>query len=114
MPTFTYANPRVIHWGRGSAGRLAELAGERIALVTTRSLRDKVDRLPMRPACVVMVGQHAPVADIDAAVETVRGADAIVSFGGGSAIDAAKIISVRLPGDDRRALAQPAVPASHT
>ena len=93
---FTYSNPRVIHWGAGSVARLGELKAERIAVVTTRSLRDKVERLPVRASCVVTVGQHAPLAQIDAGVETVRGADAIVSFGGGSVIDAAKIISVKL------------------
>jgi alcohol dehydrogenase class IV len=36
------------------------------------------------------------MSQVDAGVETARGADAIVSFGGGSVIDAAKIISVRL------------------
>ncbi|HKX19006.1 MAG TPA: iron-containing alcohol dehydrogenase [bacterium] len=96
MPVFTYANPRVIHWGPGSVAHLSELKAERVATVTTRSLRDRLDRLPVRPACVVLIGQHAPLAQIEAGVETVRGADAIVSFGGGSAIDAAKIISVRL------------------
>ena len=93
---FTYSNPRVIHWGAGSVARLGELKAERIAVVTTRSLRDKVERLPVHASCVVTVGQHAPLAQIDAGVETVRGADAIVSFGGGSVIDAAKIISVKL------------------
>ena len=93
---FTYSNPRVIHWGAGSVARLGDLKAERIAVVTTRSLRDKVERLPVRASCVVTVGQHAPLAQIDAGVETVRGADAIVSFGGGSVIDAAKIISVKL------------------
>ena len=94
--TFTYANPRVIHWGAGSVERLADLKAERVAVVTTRSLRDKLDRLPVRPACVVSVSQHAPMSQIDAGVETVRGAGAIVSFGGGSVIDAAKIFSVKL------------------
>ena len=96
MPTFTYANPRVIHWGRGSVSHLAELRAKRVAVVTTRSLRDRLDALPVRPACVVVVGQHAPIGQVDAGMETVRGADAIVSFGGGSVIDAAKIISVKL------------------
>ena len=96
MGDFTYSNPRMIHWGGGSVARLGELKAERIAVVTTRSLRDKVDRLPIHASCVVTVGQHAPLAQIDAGVETVRGADAIVSFGGGSVIDAAKIISVKL------------------
>ena len=94
--TFTYANPRVIHWGAGSVARLAAVDAKRLAVVTTRSLRDKLDRLPVKPACVVTITQHAPMAEIDAALDTVRGADAIVSFGGGSVIDAAKIISVKL------------------
>jgi maleylacetate reductase len=96
MPVFTYANPRVIHWGRGSVAHLGELKAERVAIVTTRSLRDKLDRLPVRASCVVTIAQHAPLAQIEAGVEAVRGADAIVSFGGGSVIDAAKIISVKL------------------
>src|SRR5690242_21628532 len=91
--TFTYANPRVIHWGAGSVSHLSAIQAERIAVVTTRSLRDKLERLPVQPACVVTVSQHAPLSEIDAGVETVRGADAIVSFGGGSVIDAAKIIA---------------------
>jgi maleylacetate reductase len=96
MAVFTYANPRVIHWGAGSIAHLSELKAGRVALVTTRSLRERIDHLPVRASCMVVIGQHAPLAEIEAGVETVRGADAIVSFGGGSAIDAAKIISVKL------------------
>jgi len=111
--TFNYANPRVIHWGAGSVARIAEVKAERIALVTTRSLLNSLDRLPVRPACVVTVSQHAPMSEIEAGVETVRGADAIVSFGGGSVIDAAKIISVRLSeGDGAAALPHTAVPTT--
>ena len=98
MPVFTYANPRVIHWGPGSVAHLGELTAGRLAVVTTRSLGDELDRLPVRPSCVVLIGQHAPLAQINAGVETARGADSIVSFGGGSAIDAAKIISLKLGG----------------
>ena len=96
MGVFTYSNPRVIHWGAGSIEHLEELQATRVAVVTTRSLLDRLHQLPVWPACVVTIGQHAPIAQIDAAVEAVRGADAVVSFGGGSAIDAAKMISVRL------------------
>jgi len=110
--SFQYANPRRIRWGAGSVSDLGELKADRIALVTTRSLRDKIDRLPIRPSCVVVVGQHAPMREIDAGVEAVRGADAIVSFGGGSAIDAAKIMSVRLAGEDGRAIPHTAVPTT--
>ena len=96
MPVFTYANPRVIHWGRGSVAQLADLKAEHIAVVTTRSLRDRLGALPVRAACVVVVGQHAPIGQVEAGVVAARGADAILSFGGGSVIDAAKIISVKL------------------
>ena len=110
--SFQYANPRVIHWGAGSVERLDELKAERVAVVTTRSLRDRVDALKVRPSCVVVVGQHAPVAEIDAAVEAASGADALVSFGGGSAIDAAKIIAVRLAPPDGSAIPHTAVPTT--
>ena len=110
--TFTYANPRVIHWGRGSISHLDALRDARVAFVTTRSLRERVSNLGVPAACVVTVGQHAPLADIDAGVSAVRGAEAIVSFGGGSSIDAAKIISVRLASDDGVAVPHTAVPTT--
>jgi maleylacetate reductase len=99
---FSYANPRIIHWGPGSVAHLEpelkRLSIERIALVTTRSLLSSLDRVSARPVATVTVAQHAPMAQIDAGVKEALGAraDGIVSFGGGSAIDAAKIISVRL------------------
>ena len=99
---FSYSNPRIIHWGPGSVAHLEpelkRLSVERIALVTTRSLLSSLDRVSARPVATVPVAQHAPMAQIDAGVEEALGAraDGIVSFGGGSAIDAAKIISVRL------------------
>jgi len=75
---------------------LARLEAERVALVTTRSLLNAIDGLPMKTVATVVIRQHAPMAQINAGVEEAAGAQAIVSFGGGSAIDAAKIISVRL------------------
>lgn len=71
------------------------------ALVTTRSLADSAAQsLGLSFATTVLVGQHAPVADIDRGEEAVRacGARQLVSFGGGSPIDAAKLISIRLGG----------------
>ena len=116
MAVFSYSNPRVIHWGAGSVAHLqAELErlhADRVALVTTRSLGDKSERLGVTTATTILVGQHAPVAQIDAGVEQAQGAGVIVSFGGGSAIDAAKIISVRLAGDDGRAIPHVAIPAT--
>jgi maleylacetate reductase len=95
---FTYSNPRVIHWGAGSVARLQRLDAKSIAIVTTRSLRERLDRLPVRAGCVVVIGQHAPMSEIDEGLRIATGADAIVSFGGGSPIDAAKIIALRLGG----------------
>jgi maleylacetate reductase len=113
---FTYANPRTIHWGRGSVARLrdelSQRKSSRFALVTTRSLIDKTDRLGAKPATVITIGQHAPMSQIDAGVEVAAGADAIVSFGGGSAIDAAKIISVRLADGDGPTLPHLAIPTT--
>jgi maleylacetate reductase len=114
---FNYSNPRVIHWGAGSVAHLeselTRLSAERIALVTTRSLLSSLNSLPTRPAATIVIAQHAPMSQIDAGVEEASGAraDAIVSFGGGSAIDAAKIISVRLA-DGGRAIPHFAIPTT--
>ena len=69
-----------------------------VALVTTRSLLPSIDCLSISPVATVTIGQHAPMAEIRAATEDIglAGARAIVSFGGGSVIDAAKIVSVNL------------------
>jgi maleylacetate reductase len=123
MPgVFRYSNPRVIHWGPGSLEQLApelkRLQANRVALVTTRSLLAE-GKLVARvrgalgdaeaPATEV-IGQHAPMTEIEAAVEhtTEAAVDGLVSFGGGSAIDAAKMIAVKLA--DRRGLAYRGLP----
>jgi maleylacetate reductase len=123
MPgVFSYSNPRMIHWGPGSLAQLAaelkRLQAKRVALVTTRSLLAE-GRLVARvrgslgeaeaPATEV-ISQHAPLVEIDQAVErtTEAGVDGLVSFGGGSAIDAAKMIAVKLA--DRRGLAYRGLP----
>ena len=114
---FTYSNPRVIHWGRGSVAQLKDelqrLEILRVALVTTRSLLEKLDRLAAKPAATIVISQHAPMSQIDAGVEEASSAraDGVVSFGGGSAIDAAKVISVRLA-DGGRALPHLAIPTT--
>jgi alcohol dehydrogenase class IV len=89
------------------------LSTERTVLVTTRSLLSSVDRLSVRPVATVVIAQHAPMSQIDGGVDEASSAraDGIVSFGGGSAIDAAKIISVRL-GDGGRALPHVAIPTT--
>jgi alcohol dehydrogenase class IV len=115
---FTYSNPRVIHWGPGSVAQLGadlqRLESMRTAVVTTRSLVSAVAMLSVRPAATVVIGQHAPMSQIRAGVDDGRAAkvDGIVSFGGGSAIDAAKVISVQLADGDGRALPHIAIPTT--
>jgi maleylacetate reductase len=119
---FSYSNPRVIHWGPGSLAQLApelkRLQANRVALVTNRSLLAE-GKLVARvrgalgdaeaPATEV-ISQHAPMTEIEAAVEhaTEVGVDGLVSFGGGSAVDAAKMVAVKLA--DRRGLAYRGLP----
>ncbi|HET7420942.1 MAG TPA: iron-containing alcohol dehydrogenase [Candidatus Dormibacteraeota bacterium] len=115
---FRYANPLNIYWGPGSVAQLGpelqRLEAPRVALVTTRSLLGSLDVLGFEPVATVVVGQHAPNAQIGAGAHDVgrARARAIVSFGGGSVIDAAKIISVKLAGEDGRALPHVAVPTT--
>jgi len=114
--TFTYSNPQVIHWGSGSvstlAQELARLQARRLALVTTRSLTAEehsgiVKRAlgDAEVAVTVVVTQHSPIAQVNDAIERAAGVqvDGIVSFGGGSSIDAAKMIAVKLADRDGRA-----------
>ena len=120
--SFSYANPRAIHWGAGSLAQLApelsRLQVTRVAIVTTRSLvaegtllgrvRESLDSA--QALATEVVGQHAPMTEVDEAVArtTEVGVDGIVSFGGGSAIDAGKMIAVRLA--DRHGLAYRGLP----
>jgi len=107
MSVFTYANPPVIRWGAGSVAALGEevarLGGGRVALVTTRSVaadRPVMDRVRAAladcpPAVTVTIGQHAPVGQVERATAEVgeAGAGVVVSLGGGSPVDAAKIVA---------------------
>lgn len=123
MPwAFGYANPRAIHWGPGALTQLApelkRLQMNRVALFTNRSLLSEAVLVAKvrgamgeaeAPATVV-ISQHAPHTEVDAALEeaTEAGVDGVVSFGGGSAIDAAKMVAVKLA--DRRGLAYRGLP----
>ncbi len=114
-PVFRYGNPPVIHWGAGSvaavAGELERLEARAIALVTSRSVGAEGGAAGavlaalngVAPVTAVLIRQHAPISDIDAAVEAVMlaGAEAVLSVGGGSPIDAAKVIALRA-GDETR------------
>jgi alcohol dehydrogenase len=109
--TFTYANPGRIHWGAGALGEhlgaeLDRLGARRAFVITTRSvaanprlLGDLEQRLGARCAgAFSAIGQHAPAESVAAAVSAARSADAdaLISFGGGSPIDAAKAVAFAL------------------
>ncbi len=114
---FAYSNPRVIHWGPGSLSalgdELARLEAHRIALVTTRSLVAEERLLSCvqnalgdaRVAVTLVVGQHAPMAQVESCIRAAGDAqvDGVVSFGGGSPIDTAKMLAVNLADREARA-----------
>jgi maleylacetate reductase len=104
---------------------LARLGARSLALVTTRSLVAEERLLSVvhgalgdaRLAVTVVAGQHAPMAQVDAAVHKADEADVdgVVSFGGGSSIDTAKMLAVRLAdrgGRATRGLPHVAVPTT--
>jgi len=113
---FSYSNPSVIHWGSGSVAQLGpelvRFGVGRVALVTTRSLLAEDHLLgevrkalgEVEAPVTGVISQHSPVVQIEELVERASEAevDGMVSFGGGSSIDAAKIVSVMLA--DRRGL----------
>ena len=126
---FAYSNPRLIHWGPGSVsalgGELARLEAPRVALFTTRSLVAEERLISVvqnacgdaRVAVTAVVSQHAPLAQVEAAIRAAGDAqvDGVVSFGGGSPIDAAKMAAVKLAdraGHAPRGLPHVAVPTT--
>lgn len=107
---FRYVNPPTIYWGAGSIDRLSDeldhLAVRRPYVVTTRSIAAMASVMDHLTAAVSReltgvssaIGQHAPHADVAAATTAAResGTDGIVSIGGGSPIDAAKMVALEL------------------
>jgi alcohol dehydrogenase len=124
MPTFQYANPETIHWGKGCLrdkleGELKRTGARRVFLVTTKSgERDPA----LAPAVEALLGgrlvgrfagiaEHAPARSVMEGVHAAAEAraDALVSLGGGSPIDATKAVVFSLAtGLD---LTQPDAPA---
>lgn len=106
--SFTYANPTRIHWGPGVllarlTDELERISARRVFVITTRSVHGNpalfgglAEHLGERLAgSFAGIEQHAPAASVAAAADAVREsrADALVSFGGGSPIDAAKAVA---------------------
>lgn len=109
--TFRYANPPSITWGPGCVaqhlgGELDRLGVGRAFVVTTRSVAAKpalFDALAahLGPRCVghfAGIGQHAPAASVAGAARAAAAArpDVLISFGGGSPIDATKVVAFAL------------------
>lgn len=109
--SFTYANPRTIHWGAGTLAKrltqeLEQRKLERAFVISTRSVAGNPAlggklREVLGSRFVgefASIGQHAPASSVAAAVEAARQADPdlLVSFGGGSPIDAAKAVAFAL------------------
>jgi alcohol dehydrogenase len=109
--TFVYANPRTIHWGAGTLAQHLETAltqsrRERAFVISTRSVATHAAlggrlREILGPRLVgefAEIGQHAPAGAVAAAVDAAKGArpDVLISFGGGSPIDAAKSVAFAL------------------
>ncbi|MGI9146766.1 MAG: iron-containing alcohol dehydrogenase [Chloroflexota bacterium] len=109
--SFSYANPRTIHWGPGTLAErlereLSERRVQRAFVITTRSVESNPrlggrlktllgSRLAGGFACI---GQHAPASAVAHATRAAATAkpDVLVSFGGGSPIDAAKAVAFAL------------------
>ena len=112
--SFSYANPPRIHWGAGCLAErleqeLADRGARRVFVVSTRSvathpaLGGVLDEHlgSRRVGQVATIGQHAPASAVAHAVRAAREADPdlVISFGGGSPIDAAKAITFALATD---------------
>jgi alcohol dehydrogenase class IV len=104
--TFQYSNPLSISWGPGALTELAAtircIEAKRVLLVSTAPVLDNPDlmalfrqSLPAPPVAVAAIGSHAPVSNVEHALELRRGSrpDLIVSLGGGGPIDAAKAVA---------------------
>jgi maleylacetate reductase len=108
---FTYANPGSIAWGPGCVAdrldtELQRLGVSRAFVVTTRSVANNPALLgalhaQLGPRCVGTfpgISQHAPASAVADAVRRAREAhpDVLISFGGGSPIDATKAVAFAL------------------
>ena len=105
--TFQYLNPGTIHWGEGCVSALdAELTragARRVFLITTGSIERNPAVLSAVEQAIgarlagrtARIGQHAPVREVAQAAREAREAkaDALVSVGGGSPIDATKAVA---------------------
>ncbi len=83
----------IVRWGLAELGPvLAEVGSTHPLLITSNRFADADVPVERR---FTGVRTHTPADSVAAAVEQAAGADAVVAFGGGSAIDTAKAVSAR-------------------
>ncbi|KAF2847073.1 Dehydroquinate synthase-like protein [Plenodomus tracheiphilus IPT5] len=120
-----------LHYGSGSVEKhllsCLPSSSSKAFIITGSSLATKtplvktVEQLlgPKHAGTFSRIGQHAPVADLDAATDLVRNGgsgespiDTVISIGGGSPIDSAKAISHRLHAQSGKWLFHIAIPTT--
>ena len=102
-----YHNPVLVHYGRGARARLTEVVlGERVLVVTTTRGRCQFEQDPLLgQLCASMecvwideVETNPGLTELQRTIDRLRDEpfDAVVAFGGGSAVDSAKVLAVAL------------------
>lgn len=104
--THTFLPTGRVHFGVGSLEKLTEEAASarRVFLVTGRTLREKTDLVrrveealgEKHAGTFAGMGQHTPGSAVEEAASQAKGADLLVSFGGGSVIDGTKAVARKL------------------
>ncbi|CAL3971123.1 hypothetical protein PZA11_007458 [Diplocarpon coronariae] len=117
---------RFMVYGRGTAKKLdeaiAKIGAKKAFIITGQSLSTKTPVIKDAEASLgsahvgtfTQIGQHAPIKAIREATELVKssGADVLVSIGGGSPIDSAKVIAFRTHEETGRWIPSIAVPTT--
>jgi maleylacetate reductase len=104
--THTFLPTERVHFGEGSLGQIEEEArpSDRAFVVTGRSLYENTDLVRRVEALLGEkhvgtfsgVGQHTPGSSVKEAARQARGADLLVSVGGGSVVDGTKAVAREL------------------
>lgn len=104
--THTFLRTERVHFGAGSLQEIREEArsADRAFLVTGRTLSEetglvrRVEELlgERHAGTFARMGQHTPGSAVERAAEAARGADLLVSLGGGSVIDGTKAVAREL------------------
>ncbi|TMI09363.1 iron-containing alcohol dehydrogenase [Candidatus Bathyarchaeota archaeon] len=124
---YSYLPIERVHFGPGSISRLAEeldrIKSRRPFVITGQTIADKtrlvetVEKASGRKIAGVFSGvrQHAPISEIKRAISDAQSAraDSLISLGGGSPIDSAKVVVKELSENfNRSAMAHLAIPTT--